>query len=128
VAHRTVSGALGWSMVNRLLSGNGKCDVAIIHRTVWWCTGLSVEPTALGATVVRAINARHVACSNGRLGAPDCPVCTGQCPVCQPALRSNGRLRRYRRRSRTGHEQWLSGGAPACPVHHSTAGKKCRPN
>jgi hypothetical protein len=28
-------------------------------------------------TVVRAINAQHVAHSNGRLGAPDCLVCTG---------------------------------------------------
>jgi hypothetical protein len=28
-------------------------------------------------TVVRVINARHLASSNGRLGAPDCPVCTG---------------------------------------------------
>jgi hypothetical protein len=67
-------------------------DVAIIHRTVRWCTGLSGEPT--------------VACANGRLrnlratrgllqrsaGAPDCPVCTGQCPVRQSAQRSNGRI------------------------------------
>jgi hypothetical protein len=34
---------------------------------------------------------------------------------------------RYGRRSRTGHEQWLSGGAPDCPVHHLTEGKKCLP-
>jgi hypothetical protein len=27
------------------------------------------------------------------------------------------------RRSRTGHEQWLSGGAPDCPVRHPTEGK-----
>jgi hypothetical protein len=36
-------------------------DVAIIHRTVRWCTGLSGEPTAPAPTVVHAINARHVA-------------------------------------------------------------------
>jgi hypothetical protein len=36
-------------------------DVAIIHQTVRWCTGLSGEPTAPAPTVVRAINARHVA-------------------------------------------------------------------
>jgi hypothetical protein len=35
---------------------------------------------------------------------------------------------RYGRRSRTGHEQWLSGGAPDCPVHHSTEGKNGLPN
>jgi hypothetical protein len=71
VVHRTVSGAPGWPTVNRLLSGNdrgvrlkftglssessatnsslsgkGKGDMAIIHRTVRWCTGLSGEPTA----------------------------------------------------------------------------------
>jgi hypothetical protein len=67
-------------------------DMAIIHRTLRWSTGLSVEPTVasgngrshnLRATRVRA---------NGRLGAPDCPVCTGQCPVCQLIPRTNGRL------------------------------------
>jgi hypothetical protein len=46
----------------------------IIHRTVWWCTGLSGEPTAASATVGRAIRGRRVARANGRQGAPDCPV------------------------------------------------------
>jgi hypothetical protein len=41
----------------------------IIHRTVRWCTGLSGEPT-----VGHAIRGRHVARTNGRQGAPDCPV------------------------------------------------------
>jgi hypothetical protein len=36
-------------------------DLAIIHRTVRWCTGLFGEPTAPAPTVVRVINARHVA-------------------------------------------------------------------
>jgi hypothetical protein len=31
------------------------------------------------------------------------------------------------RRSRTGHEQWLSDGAPDCPVRHPTEGKNCLP-
>jgi hypothetical protein len=31
------------------------------------------------------------------------------------------------RKSRTGHEQWLSGGAPDCPVRHPTEGKNCLP-
>jgi hypothetical protein len=65
----------------------------IIHRIVWWCTRLSGEPTAGSATVGRAIRGRRVARSNGRLGAPDCPVCTRQCPVRQPAQSCNGRLR-----------------------------------
>jgi hypothetical protein len=43
-------------------------------------------------TVVRSINARHVVRANGRLGTPDCPMCTRQCLVRQPAPRPNGRL------------------------------------
>jgi hypothetical protein len=35
---------------------------------------------------------------------------------------------RYGRRSCTGHEQWLFGGAPDCPVHHSTEGKNGLPS
>jgi hypothetical protein len=45
VVHRTVFGALGWSNINWLLSGKERGDVAIIHRTVQWRTGLSGEPT-----------------------------------------------------------------------------------
>jgi hypothetical protein len=37
------------------------------------------------------------------------------------------RCARYGRRSRTGQLQGLSGGAPDCPVHHATEGKKCLP-
>jgi hypothetical protein len=36
-------------VTNSPLSGNGKDDVAIIHRTVRWCTGLSGEPTVASA-------------------------------------------------------------------------------
>jgi hypothetical protein len=35
---------------------------------------------------------------------------------------------RYGRRSRIGHEQWLSGGAPDYPVHHSTEGRNFLPS
>jgi hypothetical protein len=87
VVHRTVSGAPGWPTVNRLLSGKRQRHTAIIHRTVLWCTGLSGEPT-----VGCAIRRGRVARSNGRLGTPDCPVCTGQCPVRQPTPRTNGRM------------------------------------
>jgi hypothetical protein len=34
---------------------------------------------------------------------------------------------RIGRRSRTGHEQWLSGGARDCPVRHPTEGKESLP-
>jgi hypothetical protein len=76
---------------------------AIIHRTVRWCTRLSGEPTVTSATVGRAIHGRRVARANGRQGAPDCLVCTGHCPVRQPARSCNGRLRQIRKEIRTGH-------------------------
>jgi hypothetical protein len=108
--------------MNSSVSGNEKGDVAKIHQNVRWCTGLSGEPTAPAATVVRAISARHVARSNDRLGAPDSVRCANQ-----PRGATVG-YARYGRRSRTGHEQWLSGGAPDCSVHHSTEGKNGLPN
>jgi hypothetical protein len=56
-------------------------------------TGLSSEPTVACANGqprnLRVTRGR----ANGRLGTPDCPVCTGQCPVRQPTLRTNGRMR-----------------------------------
>jgi hypothetical protein len=82
-----------------------------VHRTVRWCTGqcpvrqagvcqlaaLGISSTAYdykspdcpvsqqsaGPTVGRVIRARCVAEPTVRKGAPDCPVCTGQCPVRQ---------------------------------------------
>jgi hypothetical protein len=90
----------------------------IIHRTVRWCTRLSGEPTAACATVGRAIRGRRMAHANGRHGAPDCPVCTEQCPVCQLSRRCNGHLRQNRKEIRTGLStvtvRWCTGlsGAP----------------
>jgi hypothetical protein len=108
-------------VANSSLSRKDKGDVAIIHRTVRWCTRMSGEPTAPAATVVRAINARHVASSNGRLGAPDSVRC-----AIWPGGATVGSTRYGR--SRTGLLQWLSGGAPDCPVHHSTEGKNGLPS
>ena len=92
----------------------------IIHRTVRWCTGLSGEPTAASATVDRASRGRRVARANGRLGhqtvqcALDSVRCANQPGVATVSCARNGR------KSRTRHEQWLSGGAPDCPVRHPT--------
>jgi hypothetical protein len=96
IIHRTVRWCTGLSgessAANSSLSGNRKGDVAIIHRTVRWCTGLSGEPTVTNANG-RPRNLRATrGSSNGRQGAPDCPVCTGQCPVRQRARSCNGRL------------------------------------
>jgi hypothetical protein len=90
----------------------------IIHRTVWWCTGLSSEPTVASAMVGRAIRGRRVARSNGRLGTPDCPVCTGQCLVRQSTPRTNGQMhliwKEIAHRTATGTVRWCPGlsGAP----------------
>jgi hypothetical protein len=75
--------------------------------------------------VGHAIRGRRVARANGRQGAPDCPVCTGQCPVRQLPRRCNGHLRQIRKEIRTGHAtvtvRWCTG-VPDCPVHHPTEG------
>jgi hypothetical protein len=80
LAHRTVSGAPDWTPVNRPLSGEVWWRTAIIHRTVRWANGRQRDQRAtcgLGQRIV---------------GAPDCPVCTGQCPVSQVKRCSNGQL------------------------------------
>jgi hypothetical protein len=93
----------------------------IIHRTVRWCTGLSGEPTAGSATVGRAIRVRRVVLANGRLGAPDSVRCANQPEDPTVGCARNGR------RSAPYMLQWLSGGAPKCPVRHPTEGKNCLP-
>jgi hypothetical protein len=107
---------LDWSPANWPLSGKLRRCTAIIHRTVWWYTGLSDEPTAASATVGRQIRRRRMARSNGRQGAPDIVRCANQPEVAMVGCARNGR------KSCTGHEQWLSGGTPDCPVRHPTEG------
>jgi hypothetical protein len=91
-----------------------KGDVAIIHRTVRWCTGLSGEPTVASANG-RSCN---LCATRGLLqrstGAPDCPMCTGQCPVSQSARRSNGRICHFWKE--IAHQTVYR----TCPVEHRT--------
>jgi hypothetical protein len=94
---------------------------AIIHRTVRWCIGLSGEPTAASATVGRQIRGRRVARSNGWQRAPDSVRCSNQPGDPTVGCAMNGR------RSAPDMLQWLSGGAPDCPVRHPTEGKNCLP-
>jgi hypothetical protein len=115
--HRTVSGGAPDSVrcarlatVNWLLSGSDQRHMATNHRTVRWCTGLSGEPT-VGRANGRPRNLRATrGRANGQKWAPDCPVCTGQCPVPQRLWIFNGRLRHRRKEIRTGQ----------CPVVHRT--------
>jgi hypothetical protein len=119
MAHRTIR----WCTEQCSVRQAGPCELAalgirrrrttIIHQTVRWCTRLSGEPT-----VGRAIRGRRVACGNGWLGTPDCTVCTRQCPVRQPTLRTNGRMLQKRKeiahRTATVTVWWCTGlsGAP----------------
>jgi hypothetical protein len=116
VVHRTVSGAPGWSPANWPLSGKVRRRTAIIHQIVRWCTGLFDEPT-----VGRQIRGRRVARSNGRQGAPDSVWCANCHKIATVGCARLGR------ESRTGHEQWLSGGAPHCPVRHPIEGNSGLP-
>jgi hypothetical protein len=103
VVHRTVSNAPDWLLVNWPLSGIRRRRTAKNHRTVRWCTGLSGEPT-VGRANDRPRNPRVTrGWANGQMGAPDCPVHTGQCPVCQRLQIFNGRLRQFRKAICTGH-------------------------
>jgi hypothetical protein len=102
--------------MNSSLSGKGKGDVAIIHRTVRWCTGLSGEPTAPAA--------------NGR--PRDQRATRGQLQRSAGCIGLSG--------ASTGPEEQRSAApdmegdrAPdmnsGCnPVHHSTEGKNGLPN
>jgi hypothetical protein len=98
------------SQAKSSLSGSDQRRTTINHRTVWWCTGLSGEPT-VGRANGRPRNPRETrGRANGQKGAPDCPVCTGQCPVRQRLQDFNGRLRQNRKEICTGQ----------CPVVHRT--------
>jgi hypothetical protein len=117
VVHRAVSGGASdnvqcarLALVKRPLSGIERRRTTINHRTVWWCTGLSGEPT-VGRANGRPRNPRVTrGWANGLMRAPDCPMCTGQCPVRQRLQIFNGRLRQNKKEICTGQ----------CPVAHRT--------
>jgi hypothetical protein len=122
INHRTVRWCTGLSgepsTAKSSLSKSDQRRTAKIHRTVRWCTGLSAAPT-VGRANGRPRNPRVTrGRANGLIGAPDCPVCTGQCPVRQRLQILNGRLRQIRKaictRQGTGDVRWCTGlsGAP----------------
>jgi hypothetical protein len=98
------------ALVKRPLSGFRRRRTAKNHWTVRWCTGLSGEPS-VGWANGRPRNPRVTrGQANGLIGAPDCRVCTGHCPVRQRLQIVNGRLRQNRKEICTGQ----------CPVVHRT--------
>jgi hypothetical protein len=122
--HRTVRWCTGQCPVRQAGFGElaalgfHRRRTTINHRTVLWCTGLSGESTVSRANGrprnPRATRGR----ANGQKGAPDCPVCTGQCLVRQRSAAP--------KKERNPHRT-VSGGAPDCPVRHATEGKNCLP-
>ena len=66
-------------------------------------TGLSGEPTVSRANGRLRDPRETRGQANGREGAPDCPVCIGQCPVRQRLPGANGRLRQFRKAICTRH-------------------------
>jgi hypothetical protein len=121
VVHRTVSGVPGWRLVNWPLSGIRRWRTTKIHRTVWWCTGLSGEPT-VGRANGRPCNPGVTrGRANGLMGAPDSVRCTNGSKSSTVGCTNLGR------RSAPDSEQGMSGGAPDCPVRHPTEGKNCLP-
>jgi hypothetical protein len=107
VVHRIVSGAQASLAANWPLSGKEKGAVAKNHRTVWWCTGLSGEPTTLAAN--GRLRNQRATCGPRQQSVGH----TGQCPVRQPDPRPNDRLRPIRKeiehRTCTVAVQWCTG-------------------
>jgi hypothetical protein len=114
--------------------GYNSLDYPVVHRTVRWCTRLfggapdcpvSQRPQAQRSTAQSARDAwpqpmvdlghRTVRC------APDSVRCANQPKDPTVGCARNGR------RSAPDMLQWLSGGAPDCPVRHPTEGKNCLP-
>jgi hypothetical protein len=121
--HRTVRWCTGQCPVCQ--AGSGKLGALKNKLTAYdynspdcpVCIGLSGEPT-VGRANGRSRDPRETrGRANGREGAPDCSVCTGQCSVCtgQCSVRqrlpgANGQLRQIRKEIRTRQ----------CPVVHWT--------
>jgi hypothetical protein len=120
VVHRTVSDALGWLGGELPALRNLRGVMAKIHRTVWWCTGLSGESELPEPMVDSEISGRRMAWANGQLAHR-----TVRC-----AKRFEGATVGFDRkgtRSGTGQALFMSGGAPNFPVCHPTENKDCLP-
>jgi hypothetical protein len=114
VVHRTVSGAPGW----RLSTSRSREFIGSVRLKF---TGLSGEPT-VGRANSRPRNPRVTrGRANCLMGAPDSVRCANGSKSAMVDCADLGR------RSAPDSEQWMSGGAPDCPVRHLTEGKNCLP-
>jgi hypothetical protein len=114
---RLVNGELAALGKRERRRGYNSLDCPVIHRTVRWVNGASTRSTCDTWSVLTVGWARRtVQCAPDSVRRANRP--RGSTVDCA----------RYGRKSSTGLLQWLSGGAPDCPVHHSIEGKNCLPN
>jgi hypothetical protein len=91
--------------------GYNSPDCPVVHWTVRWANGRQRNDRPRNPRARRGPRQRSA-------GAPDWPVCTGQCPVRQLVRRCNGHLHQKRKEIRTGLStvtvRWCTGlsGAP----------------
>jgi hypothetical protein len=101
--------------------------VAIIHRTIRWCTGLSGEPDARGqrSAAKSAGDTWPGQWLVGHTGLSSVHQTVSNAAMRPPAQRSNAPDMEGDRAP--DKLQDLSGGTPDCPVHHSVEGKNSLP-
>jgi hypothetical protein len=131
------------------LAEAAKTQLGLAHQTVRWGTGqCPVRQTSSGELATLGNSSAAYDCNS-----PDCPV-SQRPPAQRSAAKSAGDAwpaptvgRGHRtvrcangynsatvgcvilgRRSAPDSEQWMSGGAPDCPVRHPTEGKNCLPS
>jgi hypothetical protein len=104
------------------LSGNSQQRTTKNHWTVRWCTGLSGEPT-VGRAIRAAAWARQRSAGGHRTVrcAPDNVRCGNGSISATVGCANLGK------QYAPDIEQWVSGGAPDCPVRHPTEGNNCLP-
>jgi hypothetical protein len=107
--------------------GNVWWRTTIIHRTVRWCTScpVSQRPPAQRSAAQSAGDTWPAPIVGRGHRTVRCAPDSVRCANCHVSATVD--FARKGRRSRTRHEQWLSGGAPDCLVRHPTEGKDSLP-
>jgi LSD1 subclass zinc finger protein len=106
---RLVSGELVTLGKSSAVYGYNSPDCPVVHRTVRWANGCQRNDRPPNPRVTRGPLQRS---TRGHR--------TVRCANCHKVAMVG--CARNGRKSRTRHEQWLSGGAPDCPVRHPTEG------
>jgi hypothetical protein len=132
VVHRNVRWVIRDELVGlgkrKRRRGYNSSDCLVVHRTIRWANSHQRQ-RLVTKSAGNTWTAPTISWGTGTVRcAPDSVRCAPDSVRC-----ANGpegatvECAWFGRRSCTGHEQWLSGGAPDCPVHHSTKGRNCLP-